>query len=52
MPNDEYLETLLRIDRKERLLSEIIVWLRTKKLFDECMTDLGQEQLIKKPEQQ
>ena len=44
----EYIESLLRIDRKERFLDKVVVWLKTKKLWNECVTDIGEEQLVTK----
>ena len=40
MPNKEGIDTILTIDLKERLLNEIIVWLRAKGLWEDCQKDL------------
>lgn len=44
----EELEQILLLAQKEDLLGKIIVWLKTKKLYNECMEDCGQKQLILK----
>jgi hypothetical protein len=36
----EQIEDLLLLDKKERLLNEIIVWLKAKGLWEECQKDL------------
>jgi len=34
------IETLVLLDKKERMLSEIVVWLKAKGLWKECVNDL------------
>ena len=36
--DDKMLQQLMILDEKERLLSEIIVWLKSKGYFEECMS--------------
>ncbi len=36
----EDLKTLTLLDAKERMLNEIVVWLRAKGLWEECRKDL------------
>jgi len=50
MPSEEFIEAVIQMDMKEKLLSKIRVWLRTKKLWDECMTDIDEKQLRDKHE--
>lgn len=38
--DEEFYETINILDTKERLLNEIIVWLRSKGLWEECQKDL------------
>ncbi len=37
---DEIFRTIETLDTKERLLNEIIVWLKAKGLWEECQKDL------------
>lgn len=37
----ELLNTILVLDKKERMLSEIIVWLKAKGLWQEFLKDTG-----------
>ncbi len=34
------IDILMQLDKKERVLSEIIVWLKSKGYYEECMKDL------------
>jgi len=38
---DEILKVIETIDKKERLLVEIVVWLKVKGYYDDCMEDIG-----------
>ncbi len=40
MPNKEEMDIILEMDLKERLLDQIIVWLRAKGLWEDCQKDL------------
>lgn len=39
--DDEFIKTIELIDTKERILSEIIVWLKAKGLWEDCKKDLS-----------
>jgi len=41
MNEDNRLNTLLFLNKKERLLSEIIVWLKAKNLWEQCKRDVN-----------
>ena len=43
--NDAQIKELIKLDLKERLLSKIIVWLRTKGLLEECLQAVDPELL-------
>lgn len=51
MLTPQQIETLMILDRKERMLSEIIVWLKSKNLWNECQKDLGFRILPRKEEE-
>ena len=47
---DKQLEFVLQLGRKEAFLNKVIVWLKTKKLWNECVKDCGEEQLMNERE--
>jgi hypothetical protein len=51
----EQAEALLILDRKERMLEEIVVWLKARGLWEECRNDLmtkieSEEEILEHPE--
>jgi|GEM_PF-1231389 hypothetical protein len=50
MTTQEKIDLILMLDRKKMLLSEIVVWLKAKGLWEDCQKDLVTKIVPTQPE--